>query len=112
MKNPDGGLDRLERLVAEALAREAGTELAPAHADMARRLLAEHAFLHLHNRVAEIRREAMEEHMARLRPPLGFWGTVAATLLALALAGGLALFLASQPALSDWLRLLPGRLSL
>ncbi|MCW8086047.1 hypothetical protein [Sabulicella glaciei] len=112
MKNPDGGLDRLERLVAEALAREAGTEPSPAHADMARRLLAEHAFLHLHNRVAEIRREAVDEHLGRLRSPLGFWGAVGASLLALALAGGLALFLASQPALLDGLRLLPGSPSL
>jgi hypothetical protein len=93
---------RLEGLLAFALAAEAGDAAATpetlakrgAEAD---RLLTEHAYRLLHNHVAEIRREAVAEHMAALRPPLGFWASAAACLAALAVAGLGALWLVAHP---------------
>ncbi|MBY0336515.1 MAG: hypothetical protein K2X11_07870 [Acetobacteraceae bacterium] len=93
--------ERLAGLVAFALAteaREAATdETVAARRREADRLLTEHAFRLLHNQVAEIRREAVAEHMAALRPPLGFWGIAAACGTALAVFGVVALWLIAHP---------------
>lgn len=104
---------RLEGLLAFALATEAGEgasadTLAKRGAE-ADRLLTEHAYKLLHNHVSDIRREAVAEHMAALRPPLGFWGVAAACLAALAVAGLAALWLVAHPsALAAAISLLGG----
>lgn len=91
--SPDG---RLAGLLAFALAAEAEEAPAPAPEAVARRrreaegLLHDQALRLAHNRVAEIRAEAVSEHLGRLRPPPGFGALVAANLVAL-LAGGAAL---------------------
>lgn len=93
---------RLEGLLAFALAAEAGEGAAPdtvaRRGAEAERLLTEHAYKLLHNHLADIRREAVAEHMAALRPPLGFWGVAAACLAAVAAAGLAALWLVAHPA--------------
>lgn len=94
--------DRVADLLAFALATEAA-ETGPAAVERARRqagaLLADHAARMMHNRIEEIRREAVTEQLGRLRRPRGLPAMVFANLLALAIAGGLALLLWSQPAL-------------
>jgi hypothetical protein len=52
--------------------------------------LAEYSLRHLHNRVVEIRQEAVLEQFGRLPRPAGFLKLLCANLLALAVAGGLA----------------------
>jgi len=93
--------ERLDALLAFALAAEAGQPATPgvivARGEEASRLLTEHAYRLLHNHLGEIRREAVAEHMAALRPPLGFWGVSAACLAACAVFGAGALWLIAHP---------------
>ncbi len=104
---------RLAGLLAFALAAEAGegatADVLARRGAEADRLLTEHAYKLLHNHVSEIRREAVAEHMAALRPPLGFWGVAGACLAAVAVAGLGALWLVAHPAaLADAVSLLGG----
>jgi hypothetical protein len=84
--------DRLPALLGFALAAEAGGPLrpeeAPARRAEAERLLTEWAFRHLHNRLDEIRREAVAEAQARQPRPPGFATLLLANLVALVIAGG------------------------
>ena len=91
--------ERIEALLAAALATEAGEEQTSAHAAEASRLLTDHAFRLLHNQVAEIRQEAVAEHLGRLRAPPRFLGIFTACLAALLVFGCLGLFLIARPPL-------------
>jgi len=86
---------RLRDLVAFALAAEAGRPVPPAGVEGLRNKaeadLQAHAFRLLHNQVETIRREAVAEQMARMSRGLSFSGVVIANLLALAVAGVVAL---------------------
>jgi hypothetical protein len=93
--------ERLVNLVAFALAAEAKDpptdDTLAARRREADKLLTENAFRTLHNQLAEIRREAVAEHMAALRPPLGFWGVAAACGAALLVFGLGTLWLVAHP---------------
>jgi hypothetical protein len=91
--------ERVEGLVAQALAAEMGDEVDHAHEAEASRLLTDYAFRLLHNQLGEVRREAVAEHMAGLRPPPRFWTIFFASLLAALTTGGIGLFLIARPAL-------------
>ena len=103
--------DRLVDLLAFALAAEG--KAAPGQAGVERLRsraaseLADHAARSMHNRIEEIRRDAVNEHLGALRRPLGFAGIVLANLVALGLAGVAGLWLAQRPDLlahaSAWL---------
>jgi hypothetical protein len=84
--------NRLRDLLAFAMAVEGGQPLAPAGVEAMRReadaALSAHAFRILHNRVEEIRQDAVREQMARLRPPPGFVKLILANLVALLLLAG------------------------
>ncbi|WP_111396836.1 hypothetical protein [Humitalea rosea] len=89
-----GPTERIEALLAFALSAE-GADPAPLAADvMARRraeadrLLTEHAFRLLHNRVEEIRGTATAEALRGLRAPPGFVTLVLAVLVGLGVAAG------------------------
>jgi hypothetical protein len=88
--------DRLAELLAFALAAEAGHPVGQEGVERLRRAAASeldrHAFVTLHNRVQEIRREAVAEELAKLRHPPGFVSMVFAVLVALAIAGAAAWF--------------------
>jgi len=90
--------DRLVGHLAFALAAERGQAPTPetvaALRTEATADLSEFAFRYLHNRVEEIRREAVAAELARLGRPPGFGTMVLANLVALALAGGVAGWLA------------------
>ncbi len=95
--------DRLIGQLAFARAVERGEAAAPAaetvEALRAQALadLSEFAFRYLHNRVEEVRREAVAAELARFGQPPSFLRLVAANLIALALGGALAAWLISQP---------------
>lgn len=55
------------------------------------------AFRHLHNTMAEIRQQAVTEHLAGLRKPPGFGAMLLASLLGSAIVAASALWLASHP---------------
>lgn len=63
--------------------------------------LAGHAMRYLHNRVEEIRQQAVQERLAGLRQPPGFGSLVLANLLALALAGAMLALHLRHPGLLD-----------
>lgn len=93
--------DRLVDLLAYALAAEAQV---PATQPAIERLrgraaaeLADHAARLMHNRIEEIRRDAVAEHLGTLRRPPGFATLVLANLVACALAGAAALWLSTRP---------------
>ncbi len=81
------GPGRLAGLLAYALAVESGAPATPEEiARLRARAEAEldaHAVKALHNRIQEIRAEAVIEHLAHLPRPLGFLGAFGASLLAL-----------------------------
>jgi hypothetical protein len=97
--------DRVVDLVAFALAHE--RELPATPESMARTretaavALAEYSLRHLHNRVSEIRQEAVLEQLGRVRQPAGFFKLLLANLLALALAAAAVGWLHLHPA--SWL---------
>jgi hypothetical protein len=82
--------ERLADLLAFALAVEATEPPTPENVDRLRRRaqaeLTDHAFRLLHNRVEEIRREAVSEALGRMPAPPGLATLVIANLLALVLA--------------------------
>ena len=91
-----GGADhRLRDLLAFAMATEAGRPLPADGVEALRRQadaeLEAYAFRTLHNRVEAIRREAMDEQVARLRPTTGFFGLLLANLLATCIVAGVVL---------------------
>ncbi|HYZ32710.1 MAG TPA: hypothetical protein VE684_10580 [Crenalkalicoccus sp.] len=92
---------RLAGRIAFALAAETGEEATPEAVlrlrQQADRLLAEHAFRYLHNTIEQIRRDAIAEHLGRLPRPPGFGRIVLANLVALAIAGAAAGWLALHP---------------
>ena len=105
--------DRLTDLLAFALAAE-GEE--PAASDRVERLrrraaaeLADHAARAMHNRIEEIRRDAVAEHIGALRRPLGFVGTALANLVAIGAAVGLWWWIAGDPAMIARLSAMVGR---
>lgn len=55
------------------------------------------AFRHLHNNMAEIRQQAVTEHLAGLPKPLGFGAMLFASLLGSAVVATAALWLAAHP---------------
>ncbi|WP_137177903.1 hypothetical protein [Roseomonas sp. AR75] len=95
---------RLRDLLAFGLAVQAGKPPGPDGIDALRRKadadLNDHAFRLLHNQVAEIRRQAVEEEAARQPRRFGFFRAVLANLVALAIAGLVVLaLLAMDPGL-------------
>ena len=96
-----GETDRTTDLLAFAIAAERGLAATPDAVERARReadaALGDYSIRHLHNTVEQIRQEAVAAHLGRLRPPPGFARLVAANLVALAIAGGLAAWLSTFP---------------
>jgi hypothetical protein len=98
--------ERVVELLAFALAAEAGAapvaEPAAAamtqHRHAAMTVLSEHAFRYLHNTIEQIRRDAVAEHLGKLRRPPGFARLVFANLVALGIGGLLAAWIALHPA--------------
>ena len=94
-------VDRTADLLAYAVAAERGLPPTPEGIERARReadaALSDHSIRYLHNNVEQIRQEAVAAHLGRLRPPPGFARLVAANLVALAMAGGLAAWLWTRP---------------
>jgi hypothetical protein len=99
---------RLRDLLAFAMAVEAGKPTGAEGVEALRRQadadLESYAFRTLHNRVEAIRREAIDEQIARSQPTTGFLGLVVANLVAIAIAA------AGLAALAWWLgpTILPG----
>jgi len=94
--------ERILGLLAFAIATEAGHPLTAEGVEQSRQVagsaLSDHAFRYLHNSIDEIRREAAAEQLAKLPRPPGFGTILLANLVALAIAGGLATWLALHPA--------------
>jgi len=95
--------DRLTDLLAFALAAEAGdppsAEAIERHRRRAAGELADHAARTMHNRIEEIRRDAVAEHLHAIRRPMGFIGTVLANIVALGVVLAIGWWVASDPAL-------------
>jgi hypothetical protein len=95
------GEDRVVGLLAFALATEAGAaptpEVIDRHRQAAVTALSEHAFRYLHNTIEQIRRDAVAEQLGGLRRPPSFARLVLANLLALALGGLAAGWVALHP---------------
>ena len=93
--------EHLVDLLAFAMATERGLaatdDVMPLLRDQAHAALATYSIRNVHNRVAEIRQEAISEHMARFARPPGFLKIAMANLLALLLAGGVAVALYLHP---------------
>jgi hypothetical protein len=94
--------DRMVDLLAFAIATEAGHPATPEAVELSRQAaqsaLSDHAFRYLHNSIDQIRREAAAEQLAKLPRPAGFGTMLLASLVALAIAGALAGWLALHPA--------------
>ncbi len=95
------GAERTTDLLAFAIAMEKGLPPTPDGVERARQeadaALGDHSIRYLHNNVEQIRQEAVAAHLGRLRPSPGFLRLVAANLVALAVAGGLAAWLWTRP---------------
>jgi hypothetical protein len=94
--------NRIVDLLAFAIATESGHPLTPEGVEQSRQAaqtaLSDHAFRYLHNSIEQIRREAAAEQLAKLPRRPGFGTILLANLVALAIAGGLAAWLALHPA--------------
>jgi hypothetical protein len=94
--------ERLVDLLAFALATEKDQPGTPETVETLRReastALTEHAFRYLHNSVEQIRREAVAEQLRSLPRPAGFGRQILANLIALAIAGLVASWIALHPA--------------
>jgi hypothetical protein len=94
--------ERVADLLAFAIATEAGHPATPEGIEQSRQAaqsaLSDHAFRYLHNSIDQIRREAAAEQLAKLPRPPGFGAMLLANLVALAIAGGVAGWLALHPA--------------
>lgn len=95
--------ERVVDLFAYALAVEDKAPPGPAGIDRLRSRaaaeLADHAARIMHNRIEEIRRDAVGEHLGALRRPPGFVTLVLANLVGCTLAGAGALWLTTRPEL-------------
>ena len=93
--------ERIPDLLAFAIATERGFPPTSDGIERARReadaALGDHSIRYLHNTVEQIRQEAVAAHLGRPRPPPGFARLVAANVVALALAGGLAFWASTRP---------------
>jgi hypothetical protein len=93
--------ERTADLLAFAIATERGLPQTPDGIERARQdadaALGDYSLRYLHNHVAELRQEAIAEHLGRLRKPPGFFGLVIANLFALALAGALSFLAWKHP---------------
>lgn len=101
--------DRVRDLLAFAMAAEAGRALPPAAVEALRQKaeaeLHDHAFRLLHNQVATIRQQAVQEHLTGVSRGLSFSRVLIANLVALAIAAVLALLATSgEPSILDRLR--------
>ena len=89
-------------LLAFAIATKFGHPLTPEGVEQSRQAaqtaLSDYAFRYLHNSIDQIRREAAAEQLAKLPRPPGFGTILLANLVALAITGGLAAWLALHPA--------------
>ena len=94
--------DRLTDLLAFGLAAERGGPTSPEEVGRLRqeaaKALSDYSFRYLHNTVEQVRRDAVAEHLGRLRPPPSFLRLVLANLVALAVAGLVGGWLALHPA--------------
>ena len=97
----EGEEDRLIAQVAFALAAEEGQPTTPEAVEALRAqaaaALSAFSFRYLHNRVEEVRREAAAAEASRIRPPPSFVTLVLANLLALAVGGAVAVWMAAHP---------------
>ena len=93
--------DRVLDLLAFAIATEASDPTTPEAVEQSRQAaqtaLSEYAFRYLHNTIEQIRREAAAEQLAKLPRPPGFGAILLANLVALAIAGAVAGWLALHP---------------
>jgi hypothetical protein len=93
--------ERTADLLAYAIATERGLPPTPDAIERARQdanaALGDYSLRYLHNHVAQLRQEAVAEHLGRLRPPPSLIGLVIANLVALALAGALCLLAWTRP---------------
>ncbi len=98
-----GAEDRVVDLLAFAMAAERGEEATPEAVERLRQeagtALSDFAFRYLHNTIDQVRRDAVAEHLGQFRQPPGFPRLVLANLVALAVAGLAAWWLAQHPAL-------------
>ena len=92
---------RLADLLAFGIAAERGDAVTPEAVERAQReaeaALSDFAFRYLHNTVEQVRRDAVAEHLGRLRQPPGFLRLVLANLVALAVAVAAGGWLALHP---------------
>lgn len=92
---------RLADLLAFGIAAERGDAVTPETVERARReaeaALSDFSFRYLHNTVEQVRRDAVAEHLGRLRQPPGFLRLVLANLVALAVAAAAGGWLALHP---------------
>ncbi len=99
----EGAEDRLTGLLAFAMAVEAGEAPGASTVERMRARagaeLADHAARATHNRIEEIRRDAVAEHIGHLRRPPGLVKLVLANLVALGIGGAIAVWLQANPAL-------------
>lgn len=105
--------DRILDLLAFAIATESAHPSTAAGIEQSRQAaqtaLSDHAFRYLHNSIDQIRREAAAEQLAKLPRPAGFGTILLANLVALAIVGAAAAWLALHPAtLAGLAGLLPG----
>jgi hypothetical protein len=93
--------DRLTDLLAFGLAADRGEPATPETVERTRQeaaaAMSDFAFRYLHNTVEQVRRDAVSEHLGRLRQPPGFLTLVLANLAALAVAGVAGWWLALHP---------------
>ncbi len=96
-----GEEDRLVDMLAFALAVAGRQEITPDTIPVLRQRaeaeLASHSLRYLHNRVEEIRQDAIRERLGQLRRPPGLAKLILANLLAFGLAAAALSWLAAQP---------------
>lgn len=99
----NGAEDRLTDLLAFAMAVESGETPGAATVERLRARagaeLADHAARATHNRIDEIRRDAVAEHIGHLRRPPGLVKLILANLVALGIGAAILVWLQANPAL-------------
>jgi hypothetical protein len=96
-----GEAERMTDLLAFGLAAERQESVTPEAIARLRQeataALSDFSFRYLNNTVEQVRRDAVAEHLGRLRPPPGFLRLVLANLIALALAAAAGWWLMLHP---------------
>jgi hypothetical protein len=96
-----GDAERMTDLLAFGLAAERQEPATPEAIARLRQeataALSDFSFRYLHNTVEQVRRDAVTEHLGRLRPPPGFLRLVLANLVAMALAAAAGWWLMLHP---------------